>query len=358
MKVIHISSYPPMKGGIADYEKSLVSHLRNIEGEHDVISFNEAEGPAVESLLDKNKIASFLEAYTYLKSENPDIIHIQHELNLYGRLNFLLLASLLLWLDFKSDVKVVTTLHTVEEYNLGLGVKKILRFVGYRLLTFNLINQFSDELIVHNSSLTDKLNLDNLNVVPHGVKELESPENIRSKYGIEEEDVFLLCAGFLAPGKGFEDAIKSLEHLPDKYKLVIAGGEPPNMKEESTQYVEKLEELSEEYKEGRITLENRYIPEKELENLIYSADYMIFPYRNSSQSGMMHRAIGAGKKIVASDLESFKTTLKDSAAYHSPGDSYKLAKNLKSLKNDTIKLKEDMVWEKVAQRHLNLYKRV
>ena len=358
MDVVHISSYPPMRGGIADYEELLVSHLRDLEGSHRVLSFEKAEGQDVQALINKDSFLSYKKAAEYLINEKPDVVHLQHELNLYGRMKFLFFATILNILLFRSNTKFITTLHTVEEYKFGLETKKLLKFVGYRLLTYNLIGILSDKIIIHNSALESRINLKNIEVIPHGVKEIERGENIRSKYDIGEEDVFLLCAGFLAPGKGFEDAIKALEYLPENYKLVIAGGEPPNMEQKSQRYVEKLKELKQNYSQSRVIIENRFIPEDELDNLIYSSDYMIFPYRNSSQSGMMHRAIGAKKKIIASDLEVFKSVLKDSASYFEWGNSEKLAERIQNFSDseDIQCLSKNMNWNNISKQHYNCYK--
>jgi len=174
MKVTHISSYPPWKGGIADYMEMLLGELVEEEGLYNsVISFESAEGENVSSILDKSSPLSFWRAFQEIRKQEPDVLHIQHELNLYGRLNFLFLAFLLLlWKPF-TDTKIVTTMHTYIDYDFKLEKKQLLRFIGYKILTFNLIFWLSDRIVVHNSVIQEKIGREKVEVIPHGVKQLE-----------------------------------------------------------------------------------------------------------------------------------------------------------------------------------------
>jgi len=312
------------------------------------------------AVLDKDSIASFYRGFQTGKKQEPDVVHLQHELNLYGRINFLFFVFLLLlWKPFTST-KFVTTLHTYIKHPFRADPKGFLRFVGYRLVTYPLIYAISDRLVVHNQVLADRMGRDDVEVIPHGVKQLDDAEDVRENYGIEEDETFLLCLGFLSDSKGFHHAIEALGQLPDKYRLVIAGSPPPSFEDAGKAYFERLQDLVEEHNlEDRIVLKKEFLPEDEIDSLIHSCDMMLFPYTDSSQSGMMHRAIGAGKPTVCSDLDVFKAVLGDAGTYFEEGNSDDLAHAIDAYEEkgkEITKLKEEMSWSNVAEQHMELYR--
>jgi glycosyltransferase involved in cell wall biosynthesis len=361
MNLLHLSSYPPWKGGIADYLAMLLDELeQDSDDSHSVMSFQgtDAEFP----LLDKDSVLSFWHGFQAIRDEQPDVLHIQHELNLYGRINFLVLAFLLLLGKPFTSTRIVTTLHTYNRYPFSLVPKKLLRFVGYRLVTYPLIFALSDRIIVHNGVIKDQIGRDNVDVIPHGVKNLESVENVRTDYDIGEDDIMLLGVGFLSRLKGFNHIINALQYLSDDYKAVIAGSPPPSFPDMGEQYFHELEDLVQERGlEERVVLKNAFLPEDEIDNLIHSANYVLFPRQEASQSGMMHRAIGAGKKIVCSDLDVFRAVLEDAAEYCKKDDSEDLADKVKNFSADTEKideLRDKMSWENVAKKYRKLYRNI
>jgi glycosyltransferase involved in cell wall biosynthesis len=361
MKVNHITSYPPWKGGIADYAEMLIDELEDQGVENRIISFKQAEGENVESIMEKTSKSSFLEASKKAFEADPDVIHIQHELNLYGRTNFILMALKMLQLKRKSNAKVVTTMHTYIDYNFSLKPKQFLRYIGYKLVTYRLIFALSDKIIVHNDVLKEKMNQDDIEVIPHGVKKIECGEDIREEYGLSDEDTFLLCTGFLSQVKGFEHAVKAMKHLPENYKLLVTGSTPPNFEEMGKNYKNKLENIVEkEELENQVTIKEEFIPEEKLDKLICSADINLFPYIESSQSGMMHRTIGAGKNILCSDLEVFKSVLGEAGTYFEPGNPEDLAQKITNHREskEVDDLREEFSWENVARKHEEVYRKL
>jgi len=362
MEVTHITSYPPWKGGIADYAEMLIDELEEQEDvENKIVSFEQSEGENVESLMNRSERSSFIEAAEEAFQDEPDVVHIQHELNLYGRINFLLMALKMLQLKRKSDTKVITTMHTYIDYDFSLKPKQLLRYVGYKIVTYRLIYALSDKIIVHNDILEEKMGREDVEVIPHGVKKIECNEDIREEYGFSQEDTFLLCTGFLTEAKGFEYAVKAMKHLPGNYKLLVAGSTPPNFEEMGEEYYRKLQSIVEKNSLGsQVNVRKEFVPEEKLDKLICSADINLFPYTESSQSGMMHRAIGAGKDIICSDLEVFRSVLGDAGTYFESRDSRKLADEVKKYGSSSSieELRKNISWENAAKNHLDIYDRM
>lgn len=358
MKVNHVTSYPPWKGGIADYAEMLIQEL---DVNNSVISFKEAEGEKIQDIIYKDERSSFLRAAEKAFDDEPDVVHIQHELNLYGRINFILMALKMLKLKRKSSSKVVTTMHTYIDYDFSLKPKKLLRYIGYKIITFRLIYALSDKIILHNEALKQKMDRKDVEVVPHGVKKIECNEDIREEYGISNEDRFLLCIGFLSEVKGFEHAVKSMENLPEDYKLLVIGSTPPSFEDKGRAYKEELEEIAEDKGlEEQVEIREEFVPEEKLDKLICSADLNLFPYVESSQSGMMHRAIGAGKNIICSDLEVFRSVLGEAGTYFEPENPKDLADKIRNYTNNEKigRLRKELSWENVADQHEEVYRKL
>lgn len=358
MKVLHISSYPPKKCGIADYLDMLVSEF---EGDHKILSFKESDGEKVKGILDEKKITSLVNGIWWIKNENPDLIHIQHELNLYGRINFIFLAIGILVYSKLTKTPVLTTMHTYKRYEVSCNPKEFLKWLGYQKLTYSLIKAISEKIIVHNKETKEKMGgKDNVEVIPHGVKISQQKEDVRKDYGFSGK-IFLLCIGFITPNKGLKCAVSAMKHLPNSYKLLIIGSLPSGFEQEGEKYFEELEEkVNRENLNEKVALKKKFLSEQEIENLLYSADISLFPYQESNQSGMMHRAIGAGNKIICTDLDVFKNLLEDYGAYFKKNNSEDLASKIKNHKNisSTEGLSKNLTWEKIAKEHRELYSEI
>ncbi len=99
----------------------------------------------------------------------------------------------------------------------------------------------------------------------------------------------LLCFGRLLPYKGLDllaDALAALgPHLPFDIKICGAGPNSP--------------ELSRLRAMPGVQVDQRWIPESELRELIEWSDVVVLPYRQASQSGVAAMAIGQSRLVVA-----------------------------------------------------------
>lgn len=333
MKLAFISTYPPEKCGVADYTKELNEAIQK----HDTEVIAPQGG---------DHELSYSGVGSLLKEIDPDIVHLQHELNLYGRLNFLVMTFSIMFAKLFTDFKVVTTVHTYIDYEFKLDKKQLMRIIGYKILTFSLINLLSDEIIVHSQHIKQKMPYD-AEVIPHGVK-LSNGNNVRDKYGYSEDDLLLLCVGFISEGKGLHRAIEAVNNT--EAKLLIAGSS-------ETDYLQSLKEKA----GNNVQIVDKYLELKEIENLMSSADAVLFPYEKSCQSGMMHRAIGAGCCIIASGLPPFKELLGDRAIFFD--STQELNRRIVDLDEDKInryeeqsrQFREKLSWNRVAQLHETIY---
>jgi glycosyltransferase involved in cell wall biosynthesis len=121
--------------------------------------------------------------------------------------------------------------------------------------------------------------------------------------------------------------------------------------------------------ETSVTRIYRYVSDSELMTIIETADVLVYPYRNITQSGALFTGMGEGKAIVATDVGGLGETLRD-------GDTGRLVEfgNPEQLANALIDLlrhpkkrsrlgraaQEDLntrlSWEEIARRTLECYR--
>lgn len=110
------------------------------------------------------------------------------------------------------------------------------------------------------------------------------------------DKINILCFGCLTLYKGLafiEKFIAYLETQQDnKLRLIIAG-------KQSSSFYEK--HVNSPY----IYFMNKYIDDSEISSLFSSTDYVLLPYKEVSQSGIMALAISYGKKCITPNLGSF-----------------------------------------------------
>jgi glycosyltransferase involved in cell wall biosynthesis len=75
---------------------------------------------------------------------------------------------------------------------------------------------------------------------------------------------------------------------------------------------------------------------------------------------MMHRTIGAGKNILCSDLEVFKSVLGEAGTYFEPGNPEDLAQKITNHREskEVDDLREEFSWKNVARKHEEVYRKL
>lgn len=103
---------------------------------------------------------------------------------------------------------------------------------------------------------------------------------------------YFLFFGRLSPYKGVEYAVRAFKTIMNDYPdihFVIAGSGNAYFKSEITDF-------------ERITLINRYIGNDELADMIRGAEFVICPYTDATQSGVVQTAYAFNKPVVATEV--------------------------------------------------------
>lgn len=311
--------------------------------------------------------------------DNPDIVHIQFELNMFGRTVTNLGFFFMLFLLKLLGKRTVVTIHGVIPYELFdsgrikevipsdvVGNVKVLKLGIF--LVYGGISKLSDKIIVHSSIFKRwlykdyLLNLDKIFVIPHGIS-----EGIKTKFTEKREtsgDRMILNFGVITPRKGLETLIEAFSKVSVPHtKLVIAGREVSYY----VGYLDKIKNLTKEWKiENRISFTG-FLLDDMVHYLFEKSEIVVIPYSMGiSASGVLSLAIQHRKPTIVTDTEFFKEELSDDEViFTSIDDAEELAKNMELLLNSP-RLKERLAknigmrieprsWKNVAKKHMEVY---
>jgi glycosyltransferase involved in cell wall biosynthesis len=125
------------------------------------------------------------------------------------------------------------------------------------------------------------------------------------KSKVPPEPDMILFFGRLSIYKGIDILIKAIPKVLEKYpdeKFMIAGAPVPGFSFD--------ESIVEKYK-NNITVISRFLDMDELVKYIEKAKFVVCPYRDATQSGVLMTALGVGKMVVATDVGSFSEYIQD-----------------------------------------------
>lgn len=267
-----------------------------------------------------------------IKLFNPDVVHVQH--NLDWRI---LLISLL------NKNILVTTIHDVE-YHTGDKY-------GFQKHVWTLQLYISKKIIVHGHFLKDQFKRNHPNlasdifVAHHGVLSIYKKWD---DLNIEENENTILFFGRLSKYKGLDILLEAhrliLEKMP-QVKLIIAGkGEALPI------------DAFEDAQKKSMEIHHRFIPNNEVPRFFRRAAVIVLPYTEASQSGVVPIAYSFGKPVVVTAVGSIPEVVKNgiSGLVVPSNDPFALSEALINiLGNSELRRKMGKNAQKIAENELS-----
>lgn len=383
MKIVLISTWPPRHCGIATYSDNLVSGLRKIGQDVEIVCHTDGgrKGETkVHPVIDMSRYDFFAPMEREVEKINPEIIHIQHEFGIWTirergkpyvfdpERAFILAIPLFSWR--LAGRPTVITYHSVFSkltYPEALYYDHLMN-----LATANIVHEpYQKENLPKNLGRK----IDNVFVIPHGAFKVEKrydKEALKKKFGYPGK-LTLGMLGWWEYNKGFEQVVKIWPEILRKSKrsdliLVIAGGVRPKSPKGPSYKRLLLKEIEKCPAKKSIRIIEGAFSQEFYNQLMASFEIGLFPYLLASQSGNLAHSYSQGVPVITSALEGLASSVKQSKAglLYQPG-------NLKDLLNKILKLIEDekmrrrfsqnallyvekeLDWEVVAKKHLKVY---
>ena len=301
MRILILTPYPPMRGGISAYAGQAVLQLRR-EGHEVFVASPEPSDAAF--VLDIKQPGAGLRLARLARRFDRLIIQYQPELlgdpgtprSVRGRAFLRLTAGV--WSARSAEL----CLHEVV-YGEG-PVDWLLRALVRPVF------KHADVLTVHTErerndlSRTYRLDPDRIRVVSQGAymvrRTAGNQAEARAALSVPEEGVVLLAIGYLHPKKGFDRAIRSFAGLKsDRARLYVVGS-LWREDEISQGHLEELRRLADEI--SGVELRVGYLSDEEFDRWIVAADTLVLPYRSGWSSNVMERGALYDRPVIMSDV--------------------------------------------------------
>jgi glycosyltransferase involved in cell wall biosynthesis len=268
-----------------------------------------------------------LQIWIHLWRNRPHLVHIQHEINLFGGIWGVLMLPVLILLLKSIRLRIVTTIHAVVPLPIVQGdfarffsfpkhplVSRIMKSTLY--WSYHLTLHLCDRVIVHSPFLSDQLvayyggSLKNIRVIPHPELALVSGQTGEPTPKVVDRlsgKRVILSFGYLMRRKGIEDLISafaSVSHLYPDYVLVVAGGSS------QPDYVTELKQLVMEKHVKEQVIFTGFIEAADVHCLFERSEFVALSALLSfSASGPYAVALAHEKAVVAPRIGYFAETV-------------------------------------------------
>lgn len=188
--------------------------------------------------------------------------------------------------------KLVMTVHDPLPHSSTTSLKyRVARNFALRYVNnFIIFNKAQEKEFIETYHLENK----NVLVSRFGVFNwLKLFEDNQGNYGIDTLKPYILFAGRISGYKGIDFLLPAMERVHEKYpnvNLIVAGGGKFHFD------ISKWEALP------YIEFRNRFIPDKELIALIKGAEFMVCPYTDATQSGVVMSAFTFNTPMLATNV--------------------------------------------------------
>jgi len=309
MKITIVGPVYPYRGGIAHHTAFLSQALERAGHNTQIISFRRQylnflypgtsdKDPSqntldlkAEYLLDPIYPWTWLEATNSIKAYRPDLIIIQWWTTFWG-LQFACLSRNLL----NANSKIVYLIHNVIPHEQKPWDEWITKLALNQGTAF--IVQTNKEKARLNRLIPEaKTNLCPIPVYKFYPKQGISKTGARRRLSLPVNDTVLLFFGIIRPYKGLHNLLEALGQLRLQgiYPRLLVAGEFWAGKDI---YLRQIETLN---ISDQVQIQDRYIPNEELETIFAAADVLAAPYTGGTQSAVVGMALGFGLPIIVSE---------------------------------------------------------
>jgi len=361
MKIAYLSTFYPYRGGIAQFNASL---LQAFEQKHEaraytftrqypdflfpgktqyVTSNDNATLVNAERVLDSINPISYISAARKIKRFAPDILVMKYWMS------FLAPALGCVAGSMKKSTKVITIVDNAIPHEPKFFDKPFAKYLFNRVDGFVVMSE-----AVRRDVLTLKPNAQCL-FAPHPLYNHfgSTMDKLQSQYrlGLNPNKKTLLFFGLIRDYKGLDMLIEAFGKLPSDYQLLIAG-EPYGDFEKYEKQIAALPNAHDVHAEAR------YITDDEVPLFFSAADVCILPYRSATQSGITSISYHFNLPMIATNVGGLQESIRDgeTGVIVAPTaddivngiNCFFVEGNIEKFKANIAQLKKELSWEVLA----------
>jgi glycosyltransferase involved in cell wall biosynthesis len=312
MKIAYISTYPPRECGIATFNKNLMLAINAnfpkrkslLEGGY-VVALNDSEDlqeyeypEDVKYVIRQNHQKDYIRAANYINTSAVDAVILEHEFGIYGGESGIYILPLI----NRLEKPLISILHTILK-DPSYVQRIIIREIAEQSSKIIVMSKRAVEFL---TTIYD-IPADKIQIIEHGVPDLEAPEinPVKTLTSFKNHRV-LLTFGLISRNKGLETVIRALpkivEKHPDVMYVILGNTHPGVVKHSGEEYRDHLKSLAAQLKVSQhLSFINKFVAEDELIDYLTAAEVYVTPYLNEAQitSGTLSYAVGAGAAVVS-----------------------------------------------------------
>ncbi|WP_462264713.1 glycosyltransferase family 4 protein [Mucilaginibacter sp.] len=312
MKIAYISTYPPRECGLATFNQNLMRAINaNFPGQKSplengyVVAMNDSDTTdgyeypeEVKYVIRQNHQKDYIRAANYINTSDADACIMEHEFGIYGGESGIYVLPLI----NRLEKPLISILHTILR-EPSYVQRIIIREIAEQSAKIVVMSQRAVEFL---TTIYD-IPAEKIQIIEHGVPDLEAPENnpVKSLTAFKNRRV-LLTFGLISRNKGLETVIKALPKIvakhPDVMYVILGNTHPGIVKHSGEEYRDYLKTLAAQLNvSNNLTFINKFVEENELINYLTACEAYVTPYHNEAQitSGTLSYAVGAGAAVVS-----------------------------------------------------------
>ncbi|THU38299.1 glycosyltransferase [Niastella caeni] len=376
-KILFISTFPPIKCGIASFTADLIHSIKPELKNGFQINICALDKSAVPELykfpvsmvMNGHKLDSCIESADKINQDNTiELVCIEHEFGLYGGDLGAFLLGFLSMLEKPFIIRFHTVLPASDLKRLKLVQAISLLANKVIVMTTNSARLLKEDY---------QIDAEKIVLIPHGTPGNSSIEavELKRKYDLKD-NLVLTTFGLLSPNKGIEKGILAMKEISKIFPhaiYIVPGLTHPNLlQEEGEKYRNYLQQIIDENNlQKNVRLVNEYIPTKKLMEYLALTDIYLFTSKDPHQavSGTFLYAMSAGCAIISNSFVLAKEMLdEETGVILESGKEQELAERaIYLLENPGIRKQmgqqaylktRDTAWKKVAEKHIDLYEKI
>ncbi|MCJ8210179.1 glycosyltransferase family 4 protein [Mucilaginibacter sp. RS28] len=312
MKIAYISTYPPRECGIATFNQNLMKAVaanfperKTLLQNGFVVALNDSENlqeyeypEEVKYIIRQNHQKDYIRAANYINTSEADACILEHEFGIYGGESGIYVLPLI----NRLEKPLISILHTVLK-EPSYVQRIIIREIAEQSAKIVVMSKRAVEFL---TTIYD-IPLEKIQIIEHGVPDLEEPEDnpVKNLSAFKNRKV-LLTFGLISRNKGLETVVRALpkivEKHPDVMYVILGNTHPGVVKHSGEEYRDSLKSLAQQLKvSDHLAFINKFVSEEELMGYLTAATLYVTPYLNEAQitSGTLSYAVGAGAAVVS-----------------------------------------------------------